>query len=115
MGEFRYIGTAALIARGMSAIEQAVTDSAEDLVARAQERTRVDTGTERAGLHVDDVARTASSVIATVSTGGESSEYDIYQHEGTYKMSGTHFLSGPLIEHRGVYREAIARAARGAY
>ena len=115
MGRFRYIGTQALIARGRGAIRQAVTDSAEDLVGKAQARTRVDTGAERAGIHVDSVTASGNTVTAVVSTGGASSEYDIYQHEGTYKMSGTHFLAHPLIENRAVYLAAMAAAARGAY
>jgi hypothetical protein len=120
MGQFSYIGTEALTALGRAALKAAVTESAEDLVGKAQAETRVDTGAERAGIHVDSVSGVGSnaslaSYTAVVSTGGASSEYDIYQHEGTYKMSGTHFLSGPLIEHRGAYLEAIARAARGAY
>lgn len=115
MGEFRYVGTETLVARGLAAIRGAVTDSAEDLVRQSQANTPVDTGTLRASEHVDSVRETATSVTATVATGGEANEYAIYVHEGTYKMAGRPFMSDALIENRAVYLEAIRRAAAGAY
>lgn len=111
MGQFRYIGIGALQARAMKAVKSATEQSAEHLVGAAQPLTRVDTGTERAGIHATDATVYALSVIARVQTGGASSEYDIYQHEGTRFMSGTHFIAIPLIENRPVYREAMRRAA----
>lgn len=114
MGEFRYIGTDTLIARGLAAMRSAVVDSAEDLVAKSMANTPVDTGTLRASEHVDSVQETASSVTATVATGGEA-DYAIYVHEGTYKMAGRPFLSQALIDNQAAYVEAIKRAARGAY
>ncbi len=120
MGTFRYIGTDVLTARGRSAVKQAVTDAAEDLVGQAQARTPVLTGTLKASIHVASVSGQGSNAsvatyTATVATGGESSEYAIFRHEGTYKMSGVAFLGDALIENRAVYLEAMARAARGAY
>jgi HK97 gp10 family phage protein len=93
----------------------AVVDSAEDLVGKSQANTPVDTGTLRAGQHVDSISETATSVTARVATGGESDEYAIFVHEGTYKMAGRPFMANALIDNRAVYVEAIKRAARGAY
>lgn len=115
MGEFRYIGTAALLGRGRAAIREAVVDSAEDLVSQAQDRTPVDTGNLKASIHVASVVGAGLGVEATVATGGEANEYAIYVHEGTYKMVGRPFLSQALIDNANVYRQAIARAAQGAY
>lgn len=114
MGQFSYIGDAALIAKGQHAITQAVTDSAEDLVGKAQEQTPVDTGTLKASIHVESIEHSGNQVKATVATGGEA-DYAAYVHEGTSKMNGTPFLSNALIENRAAYLEAMARAARGAY
>lgn len=115
MGEFRFIGEAVLQAKGMAAITQATVEAAEDLVGKAQPLTRVDTGAERAGIHAEPPNVGGASVTVRVSTGGESSEYDIYQHEGTYKMSGTHFIEIPLLEHGPTYKAHIAKAARAAF
>lgn len=116
MGTFRYIGTPALIARGVNALTQAVNDSAEDLVAQAQAATPVDTGTLKASLHTDGAQVAGNSVTATVQTGGEANEYAIYVHEGTSRgVPAFKYLEGPLLANRAVYMEAIRRAAQGAY
>lgn len=115
MGEFRYVGIGALQARAMKACKRAVEQSAEHLVGEAMPLTRVDTGTERAGIHATDATIYANSVIARVQTGGASSEYDFFQHEGTKYMSGTHFISIPLIENRPFYIEAMRRAAKAVF
>jgi hypothetical protein len=112
MGEFRYCGLQVLTAKAVAALTQATTEVAEDLVGKAQPLARVDTGALRAGIHVQGVEVSATSVVATVSTGAETDEYSLYQHEGTRYMSGTHYLEVPLIEEAPVYREHIARAAR---
>jgi hypothetical protein len=140
MGEFSYIGEAALIAKAMAAVTEAVTLSAEDLVAQAMAATPVDTGTLKASIHVDDITVGALEVTARVATGGESSEYAIPVHEG----SGPHiivprskkalafggivvksvhhpgaapnkYLEGPLLANRPVYVAAMRRAAAGAF
>lgn len=116
MGTFRYIGTPALIARGLNALERAVTDSAEDLVAQAQAATPVDTGTLRASINTDGAQRAGNTVQAVVQTGGEANDYAIYVHEGTSRgMPSFKYIEGPLLDNRSVYVEAITRAARGAY
>lgn len=94
---------------------EAVTESCEDLVTQAQPYTRVRTGAERAGIHVESVTGGGFTVTGTVSTGGESSAYDIYQHEGTRYIEGTHFLERALLENSATYAEAMARAARGQF
>lgn len=115
MGEFSFIGVAALVARAEAGMVDGVTQCAEDLVGKAQPLTRVDTGAERAGIHAEAAEVSGTSVSVKVTTGGESNAYDLYQHEGTRYMSGTHFLSIPLIENRSVYEEIMSRAIRGAF
>lgn len=115
MGEFRYIGTAALLAKGRAAIYQAVVDAGDNLAEAAQDRAREDTGAERAGIRRRRPKSSGNTVTVVVSTSQKSSQYDVFQHEGTHKMSGTHFISGPLIENRDDYLRRIASAARGAY
>ncbi len=140
MPEFRYVGLAALQARGMAAINAAVRESAEHLVGAAQANSDVDTGTQRAGIHVADVSGGGMSVTAKVATGGESSGYSIYNHEGTsahvirarpggvlafsgrFATSVQHpgtapskFMERAVIAGRPVYLAAMAAAARRYY
>lgn len=115
MPQISYVGSAALIARGMHALVPAVTESAEDLVSQAQSDTPVDTGTLKAGEHVAEVKVSGTEVTAKVATGGESNEYAGYVHEGTYKMDARPFLADALLANAEVYKTAIEAAARGAY
>lgn len=108
---YRFVGAAALIAKAQHAVSQAIAESAEDLVSQAQERSPVDTGTLRAGIHVSEL----SAMQATVATGGESNEYAGYVHEGTSKMEGRPFMTEALLDNAPVYREAIQRAVHGAF
>jgi HK97 gp10 family phage protein len=99
----------------VAALVDIVTQCAEDLAAQAQGAAPVDTGTLRASIQVEWVHVNGKSITAKVSTGGESSEYAIYQHEGTSRgVPATKFLEGPLIQNAGTYREAMRRAASGA-
>lgn len=140
MAVFRYIGYPALQARAMGALTAAVTQSAEHLAGAAQAAAPVDTGTLRASIHVEGVSVGAASVEARVATGGESSHYAVFVHEGTgahvirprngkalafggivvrsVNHPGTRaykFLEGPLLAGRPVYLAAMAAAARGAF
>lgn len=116
MPSVTYVGLGVLTARAMGALEDAVGKAAEDLVGRSQSAAPVDTGTLRASIHVDGVERGGNSVTARVATGGESSEYSIYQHEGTSRgVPATKFLEIPLIEMAPVYRAYIQRAMRSAF
>jgi hypothetical protein len=141
MGEFRYIGTAALIAKGQAALHEAVAQAAEDLLGKAQGETPVDTGTLRASLHVDGPHGGGNLVFARVQTGGEASGYAIFVHEGTgahlilphkeggfLHFNGTFarvvhhpgtraykFLERPLLLERETLLAFIAAAARAAY
>lgn len=108
---FSFVGAAVLIAKAQHAVAEAIAESAEDLVSQAQERAPVDTGALRAGIHTQNVGPTS----AEVATGGESNEYSAYVHFGTYKMDGRPFLTEALLDNAGTYREAIQRAARGAF
>lgn len=116
MPSVTYIGLPALIARGMGALEDAVGKAAEDLQGRAQAVTPVDTGTLKASIHVEGPTSGGMAVEAKVATGGESSEYAIYQHEGTSRgVPATKFLEIPLIEMSPVYRAYLEQAMRSAY
>lgn len=139
MPEFRYVGLAALQARAMGALAEGVTNAAHDLEARAKDATPVDTGTLRASIHTEGPQVGGMSVTAKVQTGGESSGYAIFVHEGTgphvirahgkalafdghFAKSVNHpgtpafkYLEGPLIQMAGVYAAFIAAAAREAF
>lgn len=99
----------------MEALTAAVTESAEDLVGKAQANTPVLTGTLRASIHTDGAKVSGNSVTARVETGGEANDYAFYVHEGTYKMAGRPFLTRALLDNAPFYREAMARAARDAF
>lgn len=116
MPSVTYIGLEALIARGVGAAQDAVGKAAEDLQGRAQSAAPVDTGTLRASIHVEGPTSGGMSVEAKVATGGESSEYAIFQHEGTSRgVPATKFLEIPLIEMAPVYRAYIEQAMRSAF
>lgn len=116
MPQVTYIGLPALIAKGMGALEDAVGKAAEDLQGRAQADAPVDTGTLRASIHVEGPTGGGSSVEAKVLTGGESSEYAIFQHEGTSRgVPATKFLERPLITMAPVYRAYLEQAMRSAF
>lgn len=113
MAEFRYIGTATLLAKAQRALVKGVTQAAEDLVGKSQDAAPYDEGTLRASIHVASLTVSGLEVIAIVATGGEANEYAIYQHEGTSRgVPATKFIEGPLIENASVYRTYIAAAAR---
>lgn len=117
MGEFRYVGTAALEAMALRACTVAVQKAQHDLLAGAQPLTHVDTGAERAGIHANPVKVSGTSVTGSVES---SMEYDIYQHEGWnagggMHVPGTHFLEKPLIEGRAAFLAAVAQAGRAEF
>lgn len=115
MPQVRYVGSAALIAKAADPLVAAVTESAEDLVSEAQSRTPVRTGTLKASIHVNGVKVGSTEISARVATGGEANEYAVFVHEGTRKMTARPFLSQALLDNADVYREAIRRAAAGAF
>jgi hypothetical protein len=115
MPSVSFVGVAVIQARAVQACTQAVAEAAEDLVGKAQALTRVATGAERAGLHVESVTPTGDGATAIVATGGPSSEYDVYQHEGTYKMSGTKFLETPVMQDGEALKAHIANAANSVF
>lgn len=122
----RYIGLAAIQARGIAAVRDATVDAAEDLVSKAQAVTGVESGTLRASIHVAEVNQSGTTVEAIVATGAEASAYAAYQHEGM-RADGTHviqnrpgggqdkFLEGPLLAYGPTYKAHIQRAAAGAF
>lgn len=113
MGSFSFVGLPVLLAKARASVIQAVTESAEDLVGQAQDRTPVDTGTLRGSEHVASITTTATSATAKVATGGEANEYAIYVHEGTTKVAARPFMSQALLDNQAVYVEALRRAASG--
>lgn len=102
------------MAKGRAAVLEATEQSCEHLVGAAQAKTPVDTGTLKASIHVESVVSHGFSVTGTVATGGEA-DYAAYVEGGTSKMSAEPYMSPALIENAPVYREAIARAARGQF
>lgn len=110
-----YIGLPAMIAKGQQAVGEAVVKAANDLQGRSQAITPVDTGTLKASIHVEGPMISGNTAEARVATGGESSEYAIYVHEGTSRISPRKFIERPLLEMIPVYREYINQAARDAF
>ncbi|HZP14706.1 MAG TPA: hypothetical protein VFA96_02700 [Nocardioides sp.] len=119
------MGLPALLERGRAALEEAVNLALEDLVGRAQAaESAVRTGTLRASIHTDGATSSGNEVSGKVMTGGESSAYAAYIHEG-HRADGTHvvraypgglkYIERPLIEMAPTYRTFIARAAASAY
>ena len=116
MPQVTYIGLAVLLARGQKAAEDAVVKAAEHLVGEAQTAAPFKTGTLKGSIHAEDPVTSGTTVTAQVATGGESSEYAIFQHEGTSRgVPATKFLEAPLIGMAPVYRAYIERAMRSAY
>ena len=115
MPSVTFCGVAVLQARAVQACTQAVAEAAEDLVGKAQPLARVDTGTLRASIHVESVSPSGNGATAKVSTGGESSEYALFQHEGTRYMSGTHYLEEALLQNADVYVQHLQDAANSAF
>jgi hypothetical protein len=122
MGEFRYIGLAALRAKAIAALEQAVNETAEDLVGKAQAATPVETGTLRGSIHTDGARVSGDSVTARVQTGGEASAYAIIIHEG-HRADGSYprragpakYIERPLVEEAPVYLAHLTAAARSEF
>ncbi len=110
-----YIGLPAMISKGQQAVMDAVGKAAFDLQGKAQEKTPVDTGTLKASIHVEGPFMSGNTAEAHVATGGESSEYAIYVHEGTSRIKAFKFIELPLLEEAPVYQEYISRAARDAF
>jgi len=138
MPEVTYIGLGPLLAKGRAAVETAVVQSAEDLVARQMEAAPVDAGTLRAGIHLDSIENTGDTITTTNSTGGESADYAIPVHEGAREhvieaknaqalfwdgadhpvkkvvhpaTAGNPYMSQPLLDNIPVYERAMAAAA----
>lgn len=116
MPEFHFVGAATLIGMSLDGVESTLRECAEDLVSEAQAAAPVDTGTLRASIQAGDVEGGGSEMSIKVFTGGESSGYAVFQHEGTSRgVPATKFLEGPLIANRGVYLEALSRAMKGTF
>lgn len=116
MGVYRFVGLGVLTAKAQAAVRLAVAESAEDLVGQAQAITPVGpTGHLKAGIHVKSIGGGAGSVTATVATGGESSEYAFFVHDGTTRMAARPFLADALTANTGLYVEAMRRAAAGEF
>ncbi len=107
----RYAGIMPVFEHAKQQVKDAVQQSAEDLVSQAQAAAPVDTGTLRASIHVGDVTESLTSIEAKVETGGESSDYAMYVHEGTSRgVPATKFLERPLIDNQAVYLKAMQDA-----
>lgn len=113
--EYHPADVAGMIARALAGAAAAAELAAEDLVSQAQDITPVDTGTLKASITHDGAEISGFSIQVRVYTGGESSEYAVYQHEGTSKgVPATKFLERPLLANKQLYQEIIAAGAAGA-
>ena len=114
MGEFSFIGVAALTALAHEGAVDGVTQCAEDFTGKAQAAAPVDTGTLRGSIHIDGIESDGASVTARVSTGGEA-DYAVFVEMGTHKMAAQPFMAPTLIENREVYEAVMGRALRGRF
>lgn len=142
MPEVTYIGLAAILAPGRQAVERATIQSGEHLVGAQMAAAPVKTGTLRASIHIDSVEAGGDSCTVITSTGGESSAYAIFVHEGTgphviepkaakalswpgadHPVKVVHhpgtrpdpYMTNPLLANIGYYQRAMAEAAAAAY
>jgi hypothetical protein len=131
MPEVTYVGLPVMEARAMEALASGVSKAAHDLEGRAKGVTPVDTGTLKGSIEAHDPVAVGFTVTARVATGGESSAYAVYVHEGHFAVHGApaggigprnatyvppvKYLERPLIEMAGVYEAFIAAAARSAF
>lgn len=123
MARVSYIGLPALRARAIAALVKATNEALNDLVHRAQDVTPVEEGTLKASIHTDGAEVSGDTVSGTVQTGGESSAYAAYQHEGM-RADGSHvivnrpgggqskFIEAPLLQMAPVYRKHLETAMR---
>jgi HK97 gp10 family phage protein len=112
----RYVGLGILLAKGRAAVLEATTECAEDLVAKSQANTPIDTGTLQGSQHVASVTQSGLKVEAVISTGGEADEYAIPVHEGTSRGMPAHkYMERALVENAPLYAEAMARASKGQF
>lgn len=108
-----YVGLGVLLSKGRAAVLEATTECAEDLVAKSQAYTPVDTGTLSASQHVASVTQSGFRVEAVVSTGGEADEYAIPVHEGTSRgVPAFKYMERALLENAPLYAEAMAKASK---
>lgn len=110
MPQVTFVGPQAIVSRGMTVLQQAMIESAETLASSAQSRAPIDTGTLRASIHVEDVQASANGVTAKVATGGEASEYAVFQELGTSKMAAQPFMTPAVADHQALH-EKIGQAA----
>lgn len=82
MGVFTYVGLPAMLSRLEAAGLAVVNEGANHLVGEAQSAAPNRTGQLAAGIHTDGAHLSGAGVEAVVSTGAESSEYAVPQHEG---------------------------------
>lgn len=116
MGQFRFVGQAALEAKAMRALTRATAKCAHDLEGRAKEAAPYKTGTLEGSIHAEDPKASGTTVTAEVKTGGEADEYAVYQHEGTSRgVPATKFLEGPLLEMAPVYIASLQAAMKGEF
>lgn len=140
MPEVTYCGYAVLIAKGRAALLAGITQADEDLVHQQMAAAPVKTGTLRASIHIESIVESGDTVEATNATGGESSAYALFVHEGTgphvirgnpwlaipglghpvreVHHPGTHanrYMGDPLLANIGLYERALAAAAAGEF
>lgn len=78
-----YIGLKAILAPGIAATTAVVTEGAAALQKMQAAEAPIKDGTLAAGIHIKSIEVGGTSVVATIATGAESSEYAVPQHEGS--------------------------------
>jgi hypothetical protein len=115
MPNVKYVGLAFLTNRGIQAVSKAVGEAAAELQGAAVPITPFKSGTLQASIHGEGPDIRGNEATAKVATGGESSDYAIFVHEGTSRVAPSKFIERPLLSMIPVYQRYIEEAGRKAF
>ena len=117
MGYFRYVGTQALIRRGLDEMVVSVNESIDQLLPKIDAATPVLTG-ELVGSERSVPAHIVGMTVKGEIRAGDGTAYGIIVHEKLaihHKRGGAKYVEKPLIAHRPAHRARLAEAGRRAY
>ena len=116
MPEVTYIGLPRILALAKAAAAAGMMESAHKLEAKIKQAAPIEEGQLRGGVHPNPATTGGNSVEVIVSTGAESSDYAIVQHEHTEYMhpngGQAKYVEEPLMRHGPDHLESVAGAVR---
>lgn len=114
MPKVSYIGLPKMLALANAAAAAGVMESALRLEAKIKEAAPIQEGQLRGGVHPNSATTGGNSVEVIVSTGAESSDYAIVQHEHTeyaHPNGGqAKYVEDPLMGHGPDHLRSFANA-----